>query len=367
MRPFTVLAAIVTLACSHASAQDSISPPISGVSILTAPEYLGPIQQVSCQFGGGECGSCSDGCGDCCQPYWAHKHNIFGEWLYLKAREQAVDFATPVDGTTNTAVPVGPTAVFQPDYQSGLRVGGGLAIDRCSSLTFGWTNYQSNVSNTVTLPGGSPAPNAFLRSDLAHPNTVDVATDSLFATGNYGIDFVNADAAYTKTLKGDCNQRLNGTLGFRYGNLKQDLRTQQRILDDVLVDTDIDFNGYGPRLALDYERINCKGWLMYVRGGVSLLAGRFDADYRQSSVFRGPQATAGISEDRIVPQWEMELGTGWESRNGAFRITAGYLMSAWTNVLTTPSFIDGIQAEELDNINETLTFDGLGIRAQVLF
>jgi hypothetical protein len=175
------------------------------------------------------------------------------------------------------------------------------------------------------------------------------------------------DAGLTKTLAGDSWQRLNGTLGFRYGNLEQDLRGQHQILGTTMVQTDIDFDGYGPRFALDYERMNCKGMLLYFRGGVSLLMGRFDASYLQTSAFQGQQAFAGISEDRIVPQYELEFGTGWESANGGFRVTAGYLFNAWGNVLTTPAFIDGVQAEELDDIDETLTFDGLAIRAQILF
>lgn len=327
------------------------------------------IQQASCQFDSGCTSCCGEGCCNSCDlPYWAHKHGVFGDWLFLSARGQHVDYATSVDGATATAVPVGRTEVLDPGYQSGYRVGGGLAIDRCSSFTIAYTNYQSSVDGQRQLPGGGGgAPNAFLRSELAHPNTQNVAADSLFASGTYGIDFQTGDVAFSKTLHGDCNQRLNGSIGFRYGNLEQDLRVNHAILNNVLVETDIDFHGYGPRAAIDYERMNCKGLLGYFRGGVSLLMGRFDADYRQTSVFSGPQANAGIFEDRIVPQFELELGTGWQNECGNFRVTAGYLFSAWGNVLTTPSFIDGVQANELDGIDETITFDGLAVRAEILF
>jgi len=348
------------------TAADYLSSPNGNVDVTQTSNQMNvPYYEDTC---GESCGHCGGGgCCICCVPYWAHKTSIFGEYLFMSAKQQHLDFATPVDGTTNTAVPVGRTAVFAPEYSHGFRAGGTLRVDECSSFMFQWTNFQSDVFKQVRLPGGAPAPNAFLRSELVHPNTVDVGNDSLTASGNYSLDFRTADAAFTKTLTGDCDQRLNGTFGFRYGNLVQDLRSQHRILDNVMVDTDIDFDGYGPRFALDYERIACGGFLFYAKGGISLLAGRFDATYLQSSVFSGVEAASGILEDRIVPQYELEIGSGWESPGGAFRVTAGYIYNIWGNVLTTPGFIDGVQAEELDNIDETLTFDGLAVRAQVLF
>lgn len=314
-------------------------------------------------------GQCGEGC--CCEsclPFWAHRHRVFGDWLFLSARGQHVDYATPVDGATATATPVGRTEVLDPGYHSAYRVGGGIAIDRCSSIDLTFTKFQSNVDRSHSLPGGGGGgPSAFLMSELTHPNTQNVAADSLLAEGSYGVDFVTADGAFTKTVYGDCNQRLNATVGFRYGQLEQNLAVRQTILNDVLVETDIDFHGYGPRIAADYERMSSRGLLTYFRGGASLLMGRFDADFQQTSVFSGTQATAGIFEDRIVPQFELELGTGWQSPEGAFRITAGYLVSAWSNIVTTPAFIDGVQAQELDDISETITFGGLAVRAEVLF
>lgn len=302
-----------------------------------------------------------------CEPYWLHRTGVFGDYLFLSARQQDLDYATPVDGTTNTAVPVGQTAVVSPGYRSGYRVGGTIAVDDCSSLYFAWTSFDSNVTDRTSLPGGAPLPNAFLRSELVHPNTLDVAVDSLAAAATYGIGFQVADAAYQKTLFGNCNSRLNGSLGFRYGGLKQDLRAREAILGDVLVNSDIDFNGYGPRFGLDYEQCGDTGLLFYTRGGLSVLAGRFDATYQQTSIFAGQQALAGIKEDRLVPQLDLELGTGYQSAGGRFRATVGYMYGIWGNVVTMPGFIDGVQADAVRGVSDTLTFDGIAVRAEIRF
>jgi len=265
-----------TATVSQSTAYDEFSPPQYQSSQYASPQFQAlPPQQQQGAF-------CPP---EVSLPWWTHCSGIYADWLFLTARQQDLDYATPVDGTTNTAVPVGQTAMLSPGYRSGYRIGGNLAIDDCSSFVFAWTSFQSNVSDGVVLPGGDPLPNAFLRSEVVHPNTVNVASDSLSADGNYGIDFESVDAAYSRTLVGNCDYRLNGSAGFRYGGLNQDLTVHQQIQGAVDVTGDIDFAGYGPRFGLDFERCNCHGLLFYNRGALSLLAGRFDSQYRQSSIF----------------------------------------------------------------------------------
>ena len=367
-----LLACLVTLSLRQASAQDGFiypadyAEPIVEGSFRTGNlkatnagqeiiyEEVRPAPQAYCQP-------------EVCKPWWTHSSGIFADWLYLTARQQDLDYATPVDGTTNTAVPVGQTAMLNPGYESGYRVGGALAIDDCSSMVFAWTSFQSNVNDSVSLPGGNPLPNAFLRSEVVHPHTVNVATDSLTASGNYGIDFETADAAFSRTLIGTDDYRLNGIAGFRYGGLTQDLAVHQQIQGAVDVNSNIDFEGYGPRFGLDFERCNCHGLLFYNRGALSLLAGQFDSQYQQASVFAGTQALAGIQEDRIVPQLDLEFGTGYLSENGCFRATVGYMFGYWGNAVTMPDFVNAVQADDPRGVDESLVFDGLAVRAELRF
>ncbi len=350
-----------TATVSQSNAYDEFSPPQYQSPQLQSPQLqsIQPQQQAYCPPA-----VCPP---EVSLPWWTHCSGISADWLFLTARQQDLDYATPVDGTTNTAVPVGQTAMLSPGYRSGYRIGGTLAIDDCSSFVFAWTSFQSNASDSVVLPGGDPLPNAFLRSEVVHPNTVNVASDSLSASGNYGIDFESVDAAYSKTLVGNCDYRLNGSAGFRYGGLNQDLTVNQQIQGAVDVTGDIDFAGYGPRFGLDFERCNCHGLLFYNRGALSLLAGRFDSQYRQSSIFAGPQAIAGIEEDRIVPQLDLEFGTGYLSENGCFRATVGYMFGYWGNVVTMPEFVDAVQADAPRGVSESLVFDGIAVRAEVRF
>lgn len=366
-------AGVAFLVCGTAAGREPIFTPIPGAAVVfqeteSAPPPAAPLHRViedaDVSHGHERAELCRP---NPCLPWWTHKSNVHADWLFLTAREQDLPYATPVDGTTNSAVPVGQTAMLNPGYRSGWRAGGAIAIDNCSSLIFDWTSFRSSTRSETLLDGGAPQPNAFLRSELVHPRTLSVATDSLNSWGVYDIDFQTADAGYTRTLTGDWNSRLNGTLGFRYGGLYQDLTAQQQIVGDVLVNSSIDFDGYGPRAGLDYERLTRHGMLFYCRGAGSLLAGQFQAAWQQSSAFAGPQAAAGMNEDRLVPQLDFEFGTGFQTHGGGFRATVGYLCSVWGNVVTMPEFVDGVMADSLGGSSDTLAFDGIAVRAEFRF
>jgi len=153
----------------------------------------------------------------------------------------------------------------------------------------------------------------------------------------------------------------------RYANLDQDLHSEFSILGSTRVDTEIDFDGVGPRIGLDGELRLQRGWLMYGRSVASFMAGEFRRDFRQSNVLTGPLATVAVADDRIVSQLELELGLGWRNSRGTFRILAGYSLGAWFNTMTTASLIEGVQAGEFDHLDATLLFDGLTGRIEVRF
>ena len=42
--------------------------------------------------------------------------------------------------------------------------------------------------------------------------------------------------------------------------------------------------------------------------------------------------------------------------------TLGYMFSAWTNVVKTEDWIDGVQTNDFRDMGDTMTFDGLVAR-----
>ena len=314
--------------------------------------------------GAEHCGASGDCCPpfeDCCPPCGI---SLFGDFLYLSPGGVDFGYATHVDGTTAGAVPLAPSSMVDPTYQPGFRVGLGYDLDTTSKLKATYWYYENSTSNSVILPGGT----GFLRPELVHPNTLTVASDRLSATAGYGIDFQMADMEYEDLLScGDC-WWLNWFAGVRYANLDEDFRALYTNLDSIQVQSEIDFDGVGPRIGIGGERELGCGLLVFGRASSSFIVGEFTADYRQQLITTGvTQAVTGYTDDRIVTQLELELGIGWHNCCDTFRIQAGYYTAAWLNSVTTPGFIRDVQAASFDSMSETLTFDGLTVRAEIRY
>ena len=202
------------------------------------------------------------------------------------------------------------------------------------------------------LPGG----NAFVRALLTHPNTPDVAADSLSASIDYDIRFSNADLVFRRRFRGDSKSCWNVRTGLRYSTLDQDMRTLYTINGETAVTSEIEFRGYGPQLGLDASRTWGRNFDMYGSGVVSFVFGEFESNYAQIGQLTMP--VTGFDDDRVVPVLEYEIGFGWTSDSGCVRLKSGYYVGSWYNVVTTSEFIRGIRAGSFDNIDDSVTFHG---------
>jgi hypothetical protein len=132
--------------------------------------------------------------------------------------------------------------------------------------------------------------------------------------------------------------------------------------------TDIDFNGAGLRLGLEGERYSSSNrWFGYGKAAASLVAGEFKADYLQSSSFDPQVANTNWEAGRLVPILDLEAGIGWQSRCGTWRLSGGYLYSAWYNVVKTDDFIQSVQYNDYNGLGDELTFDGFVARVEGRF
>lgn len=302
---------------------------------------------------------------DNCQhsEFWQHRTRYFGEFLYLTARDSRLPYATHVDGPVPGAAPLASTSVIEPDYESGFRVGGALAIDPWSSITATYWFFESDISGSLQLPGNI----GWARSEVTHPSTDAIANDSLFARARDEISFKMGDVAFRRVLWGDCVTSIDWLLGIRYANLNQSFHGDFAISGTTTVDTDIDFEGLGPRIGITLERRLNGGFLAYGNAMGNLLFGELATNYVQQNATAGIQATSGFDDDRVVPQLDLELGMGWQNFSGNLRLNAGYYFGTWFNVATTPEWIDAVQADNASNVDDSLIFHGFTFRAEYRF
>lgn len=313
------------------------------------------------------CGDAGSPC-SCACDCWGHKVAVFGEFLYLRPRNAEVAFGVPIDGPivpppTEFPVQIGRMGVVDQDYNPGFRVGASYVLDGWSSVTLQYTYFESDSTDWVA----TTAPNV-IRSMVSHPGTASAATDYLTANATQDIRFEFIDVDYRRALTCADNHNVVFVAGVRAGEFKQDFLATFVNTGSESVDTEIDFYGAGLRLGLEGERLTAsRRWLVYGKTYGNFVAGEFTADYRQSQSFDTMVVDTTWEAGRIVPMLDLELGVGWQSRCGTWRITGGYLISAWYNTVKTDEWIKAVQHNDVVGLSDTLTFDGLVLRCEGRF
>ncbi len=352
-----------------ASAQDDLAT-------ISSPDNL---QQVSCDAccdlgGQGCCDSCCDTCCSsccCCPPWWAHRNSVFGEFLYLQPTDADVTHAQQQNGIGGAGtVPFGQIGVAGLDYEPGFRVGGALCLSNCSSIFGSYTFFESNEFDTLlppVIPGGGGA----VGSLVHHPGAALTASVGPVNSA-YDIDFQLADVGYRRVWRSGPCQVINWSVGARYGHLDQRF-LQSGVFGggaggqiDTL--TDINFDGGGLLFGLDGERrFGGSGMSVYGKINVSPMTGRFHADYSMLNVSTTTQlALADWQDDRITTLLDYEAGLAYTfGACDCIRVSTGYTVFHWFNAVTTDSFINGVRANNYEDISGPLSFSGLVTRAEV--
>jgi hypothetical protein len=283
---------------------------------------------------------------------------LFGEFLYLQPHDDLVH----AQQANALGLPAGGLAVNDFDYEPGFRVGGDIAVSPTNSLAASGSWFEADAVSSLSAPP--------LGSVLSLVQTPSLgALTSVTSTSD--ISFYTAEAEYRSRLLQGPRHWVNGGLGLRYAHLEQEFtqRSVSAILlpgDVLAVDTDIEFDGGGPRLTLDGGRLlGNRGLSVYARSSVSPLIGRFHADYR----FRDETLGADVAhihhdDDRIMTLFDYEVGLAWTGPRKRWRFAAGYLQSFWFNAVTTSEFIPAVQSGDYTDISDTLMFDGLTARVE---
>ncbi len=265
-------------------------------------------------------------------------------------------------GTT----PFGRIGTVDPDYEyePGFRVGGNWALSPCSSFAISYTNFESSANDLVV-----PGVGGTVGSLVHHPGaSITASVGPVNAV--YDINFQLADMEYRRLLFGKSHYWLNYSLGVRYGRIEQEfLQTgifaggSAGTLDTR---TEINFDGAGVKLGLDGERLfGCLGFSLFGRASLSPMAGQFQSQYTMlNSSTSVLLANAVWDDDRFVTILDYEFGIAWTSCSTRWRISTGYMASFWFNAVTTPTFVDAVQADNYVEVGDTISFDGLTSRVE---
>lgn len=306
-------------------------------------------------------------CGNPCS--WQPFHfGLFGEFIYLQARNADVPFAVPQDGIVLPgSVPTGAAGVADPGYAPGFRVGGYFAMGPEARVIATWTWFSSTTDTTIST--GAPS---VINPLVLFPGTFNAGFTAQEASSGYDVEFQFIDIDY-QVVADACNTYWWGySGGARYARLVQDFNAFFPFAPPdgaTSLTTSATFEGVGPRAGLEGERVlfPSYGLRAYGKSSASFLVGKFQTSYLQTNQFNGTEANTSLKQDRIVPILDFELGLAWVSPREHMRISAGYLVQAWFNSITSESWIESVQNRGYDPGASTLTFDGLSARGEVRF
>jgi hypothetical protein len=297
----------------------------------------------------------------CSDPLWCHRCGVFADLLYLRPGNIDYVYAVEQTGTLPTDSQTGPTGRVGFDAALGFRVGATQALSDCSSIQATYLWFQDDTQSSITATPGNVL--VFQPGLPAIPN---VGASSVTASSRYDIRFQQVDLDYRGLLYGTYDSAVNYFAGLRYANLKQDFHAQEDVgapTGLTVVNSHISFDGFGIGFGLDgIRRSSNTGLLVYSRASASFVSGEFKANYRQTEQFVTGAIGNNLVDYRVVTILQTELGTGWQSACGHYRFTIGYQFAGWFNSLTTGSYIQGVQNRQFNNLNETITFDGLVTR-----
>lgn len=384
-----IACAVIATGASPVRAQSSFAPETNPVYIDdNSPSQAGDsyydlnVQSVSSGYDGASdgYGDChSEGCDPCdgyacdcapCQPQGVPCF-VFGEFLYIRASDADVAHAQQQNGTGGAGtVPFGRIGTVEMDYHPAYRVGGGIGLDGCSTLSISYTHFDGDSFDRLdspTIPGGGGA----VGSLVHHPATALTASAGpLDAT--YDISYQLADLMFRDVWRSGPCHVLNYSLGALYANLDQEF-AQIGIFGGssagaINTNTDIEFDGGGIKAGLDGER-----WLggrlsIYGKASAAALSGQFNSRFDQQNVTTDALLAQAIWKDnRVISLVEYEIGLAVTSCNQCWRLSTGYMFQHWGNVVTTSNFIDGVQADNYTDLSDTISFDGLTTRLEARF
>jgi hypothetical protein len=299
----------------------------------------------------------------CPPPPQPLRWSVWGEALWIHPTGVDMAYAQQQDGLGGAGtVPFGNIGVLDPDYELGYRGGAQFRFAPKEAVFAQYTWFESSVDsslNAPTIPGGGGA----IGSLVHHPGAALTASAGP-VTATYDIDFQIADLAYRYYVACTRTGELSVFAGGRWGKLDQSFSSSGifggGLGGDVDTGTSIDFSGGGPIAGIQAERLlDSTRFSVYGKGLVAALAGTFDANYLMFNDSTDQVLAQSIwSDDRIVPMLEYELGVMWTGPQNHFRVALGYMASYWFNIVSTPVWVDAVQADNYVNASDTIAFDG---------
>ncbi len=367
-RSFCAPLAVVAWGATFALAVDppaSINPDVAPPVVAGSAEHikteaplevpgLPPLPPVNHESGeSAELGHGEPACG----PWGGFFADV--EFLYLKPSRQGLDFA--IVSPDHNPDPEGSIQSDPWHSRAAFRVGAGYRLpeDNWEVGVF-YTYLHNDQTGALTAPAGGQ-----LFATQTHPGTVEFV-NSANADASLSYNVYDLEIGRTMDVSPHFSFRPFG--GLRFADINQDFGVLYDGGDANrdIVDSRIKFNGAGVRLGGQADWKVLEHLSLYGRAGGSLMIGDFNVSQIElNNNGATPLTNVNESYRKVVPVLEMGVGVAYHTDH--FRISVGYELTNWFNLIDTPSFVDDVQQGKYQRNVSDLGVDGLAVKAEVTY
>ena len=282
-----------------------------------------------------------------------------GEFLYLKPYRRDLDFAILSPNANGD-----PEGSIQSDAwhsRAAFRIGAGWqAPNNGPDVGFYYTYlHDDQVAGLTAPPGG------LLFATLTHPGSVAVVTS---ATADARLAYNVFDLEVSRRLGACDSVSVRPFGGLRFAEITQDLNAAYNGGDANrdTVSSHSKFDGGGLRAGAEVDWMLLDRVSLYGRAAGSLMVGDFQNTQTEfNNDGRTPLTNVNESFRKIIPVAELGFGVAYQGEH--FRLSVGYEVVNWFNLIDTPDFVDDVHQGKLQRRVSDLGLDGLAVKAEFVY
>lgn len=286
---------------------------------------------------------------------------LFGDYLLLKPRRDALDFAV-LSPDTNAA-PGGSVESLNWQTRSGFRFGVGYQLpEKPWQISAAYTYLHSSDGLALRSPPGGQ-----LFATLTRGGGVDdVQTAS--ATGNINYNVLDLDVTRFIAVSPSFLLQVFGGGRFAWIDQKFSALYNGGSLGAVndFVSSPVNFQGAGLSAGGQGLWQVWHGFGLYGRLRTSLVSGRFHNSLTETND-SGAVTIVNVNETyrQIIPVLQLGAGVAWQGEH--VRLSAGYEMINWFNMINSLDFPGSTNIGKIGRRTGDLSLEGLAVQVVLLF
>jgi len=354
------MALLLSLNAARAQGPESLAPPMGGRQMAVPPPSSIPYsvdqpmhheEHEAHEEHHAECGECNH----------AEEGGLFviADFLYVRPRRRALDFVINDPFADGSSIR-GKVESLDWDTTGAYRLGAGYRL--VNGWEVGGTYFYLHSKDDRSLIA---SPTGALFATLTAPGIDQVNT----AKGSTNLDMDIIDADLAKRIAVNDRLVVRVAAGGRVASIQQKLfasYTGGTAGSGVLVSSPVRFDGIG-------VKVGSEAWFkvwgnvgVYAKANTSLLTGNFRTRLSQS-INGGTSTLIDVSDKftKVVPITELGLGLAWQTDN--IRVSVGYEIANFFNMVDSVDFVDGSSFGKIQHRQSDLSYDGLAVSVGVFF